>query len=209
MLRRILFSIFQSIESKKIQDKKSKTISQKYAQLNTQLHLEKVDYGTSGWQWASTVKYLIQQSNSKSILDYGCGKQTLAQSLPHTKIVNFDPAIPGLDRPPSPADLLVCTDVLEHVEPEFIDHVLDDLARLTKKIALVTVATRPAEKQLADGRNAHLTVQPFLWWQERFEKRFDIIAVKEQPGFEFALILRNLNFQNEIEVPENFNSPHY
>ncbi|GAB3365552.1 MULTISPECIES: FkbM family methyltransferase [Giesbergeria] len=204
MLRNVLASVFQSSENKNTQNEKSKTISHEYAQLNAQLHLERSDYGTSGRQWATTVQYLLQQSKSSSVLDYGCGKQTLAQSLPDIKILGFDPAIPGLDKPPMPSDLLVCTDVLEHVEPEFIDHVLDDLSRLTKKIALITVATRPAVKKLADGRNAHLTVQPFSWWQDRFEKRFDIIGIKEQPGFEFALILRGLNFQESIIIPEDF-----
>lgn len=208
MLRRVLSSVFQAAKSKNTPHEKLNTISQSYAQLNTQLHLDRPEYGTSGKQWANTVQHLLQQSQSRSVLDYGCGKQTLAQSLPDIKIVGFDPAIPGLDKPPASADLLVCTDVLEHVEPEFIDYVLDELARLTTKIALVTVATRPAVKKLADGRNAHLIVQPFSWWQKHFEKRFDIIALKEQPGFEFALILRNFNFQKKIKIPESFNSSH-
>lgn len=202
MLRRLLSSVFQSIN-----DKNTSTpsiISKNYAQLNTELHIENPTYGSSGWQWASTVQDLIFQSKATSVLDYGCGKQTLAKSLPHINITGFDPAIPGLDNPPAPADLLVCTDVLEHVEPEFIDAVLDDLARLTKKIALVTVATRAAEKYLADGRNAHLTVEPLSWWRNRFTTRFNIIGIKEQPGFEFALILKNRHFNNPINTPNEF-----
>lgn len=204
MLRRVLSSIFQTSDSNNNQNEKLKTISDQYTQLNAQLHLERPDYGTSGRQWADTVQYLARQSKAETILDYGCGKQTLAQSLPNLEIFGFDPAIPGLDTPPIPVDLLVCTDVLEHVEPEFIDHVLDDLSRLTKKIALVTVATRPAIKQLADGRNAHLTIQPFSWWEDRFNKRFDIIGIKEQPGFEFALILKSLDFQSQLKIPDEF-----
>ena len=175
-------------------------ITPEYAALNAQLHADRPDYGTSGQQWAKLVDQLAQDIQADTILDYGCGKQTLAKALPHRIIKGFDPAIPELSRLPEPVDLVVCTDVLEHVEPELIDDVLDELTRVTIKVAFVTVATRPAVKTLADGRNAHLTVQPLSWWRSRFEERFDIHAVQELPGYEFALILRSLIFDDLISV---------
>jgi len=190
----LLSSLLQSLRPQRSQSDTPKsnvtqTISAEYAQLNAQLHETSPQYGTSGKQWAGKVAQLATQVNACDILDYGCGKQTLAEALPHLDIIGYDPAIPGLDRSPEPADIVVCTDVLEHVEPEHIEAVLDDIRRLTKKIALVTVATRPAIKFLADGRNAHLTVQPFSWWQSNFEKRFQIAESKEIEGYEFALVL--------------------
>ncbi len=176
-------------------------ISPEYAKLNEQLHGSRPDYGTSGRQWAAKVAGLAKQVNASTILDYGCGKQTLAKALPELRVIGYDPAVPGLDAPPAPADLVVCTDVLEHVEPDCIDAVLDDLCRLAQKAAFVTVATRPAVKTLADGRNAHLTVQPFSWWKQSFESRFDIIEARELEGFEFSLVLRALHADVEI-VPE-------
>lgn len=181
-------------------------ISQQYIQLNAQLHAERPDYGTSGKQWADTVRKLAKDIKATTILDYGCGKQTLSGSLPDLCIQGFDPAIPELSSKPKPADLVVCTDVLEHVEPQFIEDVLDELTRLTQKVALITVATRPAVKFLADGRNAHLTVQPLSWWKGKFEERFDIHAIQELPGHEFALILRSLIFDGPLTV--DFSSPH-
>jgi hypothetical protein len=32
----------------------------------------------------------------------------------------------------------------------------------------------PAEKQLADGRNAHLIVENHAWWRQRLDKRFSL-----------------------------------
>jgi hypothetical protein len=171
-----------------------KGISANYAVLNRELHESNPSYGTHGCQWAPKVEELARKFNGKDVLDYGCGKQTLAKALASSNLqVNgYDPAVPGLMKRPTPCDVVVCTDVLEHVEPEFIDNVLDDLARCTIKVALVTVATRPALKILADGRNAHLTVQPFAWWQQRFENRFDIVEINELPNFEFSLVLQPL-----------------
>lgn len=45
------------------------------------------------------------------------------------------------------------TGVLEHIEPECLEQVLDHLQRLTRKIALLNIVTRPANKVLADGHN--------------------------------------------------------
>lgn len=177
-------------------------ITPEYSRLNSQLHQSRPDYGTSGARWSKLVERLVQQFRVGSVLDYGCGKQTLAEALSHLKIVGYDPAISGLDRPPEPADLVVCTDVLEHVEPECIDNVLDDICRVTSKMALVTVATRPAVKVLADGRNAHLTVMPFAWWKSSFLSRFDIAEVVETEGFEFCLLLKALHA--DLDVPGDF-----
>lgn len=175
-------------------------ITAEYAQLNAQLHADRPDYGTSGQRWAPVVAALAETVKATQILDYGCGKQTLAAALgPTHRVVGYDPAIPKLSAAPQPADVVVCTDVLEHVEPSCIDDVLDDLCRVTQKAALITVATRPAVKVLADGRNAHLTVQPFSWWREHFLSRFDVIDVVEEAGNEFTLILKALHAE-EIDL---------
>ena len=168
-------------------------ITPEYADLNAKLHDARPDYGTSGRQWAKLVAALSVQVQAESILDYGCGKQTLAAQLPALTVIGYDPAVPGLQATPAPADLVVCTDVLEHVEPDCIDAVMDDLCRVARHAAFVTVATRPAVKTLADGRNAHLTVQGLDWWRERFLERFDIVDVVEVDGHEFALVLRSLH----------------
>jgi hypothetical protein len=169
-----------------------RTISPRYAVLNQQLHELTPYYGTSGHLWANKVQELADIVKAKEVLDYGCGKQTLANALSGADLLirGYDPALPGLMKRPSPCDVVVCTDVLEHVEPAFIDSVLDDLARCTQKIAFVTVATRPAVKTLSDGRNAHLTVKPFSWWKKGFEDRFEIIEVCELDGHEFSLVLK-------------------
>lgn len=150
----------------------SSLISPEYRELNRQLHEDRDDYGRSGENYAEMVLQIATAIKAETILDYGCGKQTLANKLPHAPIIGYDPCIQGLDEPPAPADMVVCTDVMEHIEPDLLDNVLDDLQRLTKKVLFVTVATRPAKKTLADGRNAHLIVEPYDWWLPKFISRF-------------------------------------
>lgn len=151
-------------------------ISPEYLALNKQLHAENPDYGVSGSKRADVVRKMVAATKPLSVLDYGCGKGTLAMSLPFP-IWEYDPAIPGKDAPPRPADLVVCTDVLEHIEPEFLEAVLLDLARCTQKVCYVVVNTGPARKILPDGRNTHLIQQPREWWQQTLAHHFTVAKI--------------------------------
>jgi 2-polyprenyl-3-methyl-5-hydroxy-6-metoxy-1,4-benzoquinol methylase len=75
--------------------------------------------------------------------------------------------VPGRDVLPKPSDVVVCTDVLEHIEPEKLDAVLDHILRLTGYFAHLVISTRPANAVLPDGRNAHLIVETPDWWLEK------------------------------------------
>lgn len=143
-------------------------LTETYRELNRKLH-ENPIYGTSGSQWAKNVLSVCRERGTFDVLDYGCGKRTLEQTLGFP-IQNYDPCIPGLDGPPKPADIVACIDVLEHIEPECIDAVLADIARLTKVAAFLLIANRPAMKMLPDGRNAHLIQEGPEWWLPRLWK---------------------------------------
>jgi hypothetical protein len=152
---------------------RARLISDDYTVLNAKLHaLGK--YGVHGDKWAKTVKALVKAHRIATVLDYGCGQGALARALGDT-VAEYDPAIPGKDGDPAPAELVICTDVLEHIEPALIDNVLDHLAALAQRYLFVAVSTRPAVKFLADGRNAHLIVQPAAAWRPLFAARFSIV----------------------------------
>ncbi len=152
---------------------KPELISKEYAELNKQLHKDNLSYGVSGGRHAETILKLAKSINTNSILDYGCGKGYLAKNIPFP-IWEYDPAIPGKEESPRPADLVVCTDVLEHIEPEKLNFVLDDLKRCTKKIGYFVISTRAAGKFLADGRNAHLIIKDDKWWNKHLKKFFNV-----------------------------------
>lgn len=150
-------------------------ITDEYCRLNAELHKDNNKYGTSGEHHAAEIFDLAVRMGTQDILDYGCGKSSLANNLPFA-IKQYDPAIPKYSQFPKPADIVVCTDVLEHVEPLYIDNVLAHLAMLTKKVGFFTACTKEAKKTLADGRNAHLIVQPAKWWVSKLYEHFDIVS---------------------------------
>ena len=150
--------------------------SPEYLEQNRKLH-ENPAYGISGSKRAEVVKKLIESTKATTVLDYGCGKGTLAESLAFP-IWEYDPAIPGKDRPPRPADLVVCTDVLEHVEPDYLDSVLLDLSRCTIKVGYFVIHSGAAVKTLPDGRNAHLIQHPQDWWKAELDKYFKVASIE-------------------------------
>lgn len=147
-------------------------ISPAYAEEQRRLHARPEPYGHRGYKWAQCVREIVRERDCWSILDYGCGAGALARALqeprmPGVRISEYDPAIKGKDYLPEFADLVVCTDVLEHVEPERLDAVLKHLRMLARKAVFVVIATIDTANTLSDGRSTHLMIQPGDWWRQK------------------------------------------
>jgi 2-polyprenyl-3-methyl-5-hydroxy-6-metoxy-1,4-benzoquinol methylase len=171
---------------------KPETISAEYCDLNAKLHKENMAYGVGGGKHAPTVLKLLANPALRSVLDYGCGKGALGKALGDAGIPiwEYDPAIPEKSESPRPADLVVCTDVLEHVEPDKIDYVLADLARCVKQVGYFVIHTGKSAKTLADGRNAHILQHDKAWWAEKLEKYFMVGKVIEKKPLLFVIVGR-------------------
>ena len=148
-------------------------ISDSYIAQNRLLHEGNAHYGVSVLKHVETIKRIYSKINANSLLDYGCGKGLLAKNLDFP-IWEYDPAIPGKDSAPRRADLVVCIDVLEHIEPDYLDNVLNDILRVTKQVAFIVISTKKAQKLLADGRNTHLIVNDKQWWTDKLSLYFNI-----------------------------------
>lgn len=125
------------------------------------------EWGIDGASHAPEVEAIAAAIDAKTILDYGCGRMTLAPKMAPRRVSGYDPGIPERASMPKPCELVVCTDVLEHVEPDKLDAVLDHIFNLTGKAAYFVISTRPARAILPDGRNAHICLHDPEWWLEK------------------------------------------
>lgn len=164
-------------------------ISDNYRAQLTQLHTERPDFGTSSVMYAPIVQKLIAQFKPRQFVDYGCGKQALKPHVP-IPYIPYDPAIPEISAPPGPADFVMTSDVLEHLEPEYLDSVLDDLQRITRKVGFHVVHTGAALHHLPDGRNAHIIQEPAEWWLPKFLERFDLLRFERMSLGFFVLVAK-------------------
>jgi len=150
-------------------------ITDEYKSMQAELH-KNPEYGVSSTLYAPIVDMVIAQYQIKELLDYGAGKCRLKDSLTESVIYTpYEPSNPLWDATPEPCELVACIDVLEHIEPDCLDDVLDDLKRLVLAYGIFTIHTGPAKKILPDGRNAHLTQENWDWWEKKLSNRFDII----------------------------------
>lgn len=159
---------------------KPELISQEMRRLNVKLHETNLAYGVGGDKHAPVILKIAEALKTKSILDYGCGKSLLAKAIPYP-IWEYDPAVPGKDESPRPADLVVCTDVLEHIEEEYLPFVLDDLRRCVLEVGYFVIHTGPSSKTLEDGRNAHVLQRGKKWWVRELAGFFKVGKVFDTP----------------------------
>ncbi len=174
-------------------------ITSEYLEMQRKLHAAPRGYGGRGDKWAGIVLQLAIQYEAVSILDYGCGQGSLARTLKSQplnglRIAEYDPAIPGKDAFPMFADLVVVTDVLEHIEPRRLDNVLEHIKGLARKAVWAVISTKESNKHLSDGRNAHLIIKPASWWKARlikagFTLHVPPTVVRSVPEKEWCVVL--------------------
>lgn len=166
-------------------------ISEQYAKENAMQHNMQNGYGAKGYKHLGEVIAVASREECETVLDYGCGQGSLAahaKRICAMKFHNYDPAIPEFAAAPEKADLVVCTDVLEHVEPFCIISVIDHIASLAEKAVYLNIATRPAQRTLTDGRNAHLLIKEPYWWFDTLREFFDITDFRVVPGHSVNIV---------------------
>ena len=144
-------------------------ISESYKKELEELHKINEDWGTGPKISVIGICHWMYMNNIKRVLDYGCGKGRLSLFLP-IEVSNYDPGIPEWCVNPKPEDYLLCTDVLEHVEPDYIENVIEHLVSKFNKKAFLSIPLKKSKKLLSDGRNAHLIVKPAFWWIELLQR---------------------------------------
>ena len=134
------------------------------------LHAQNADFGASSAKLIDEIALVIDYLQPKSILDFGCGKGSLVSELerryPHINVYGYDPAVPGRETiSVSRVDLVINTDVLEHIPEQALPGVVEQIAKLSDNVYF-NLHHALAKKILPNGENAHCTVKPPEWYVE-------------------------------------------
>lgn len=130
-----------------------------------------------------------------SIIDYGCGSGGVVDFLneQYDLVHGYDPCVERYSMfPDRTYDILISMDVLEHIEPEFIDVNLRSINGLFTKAAYLDIHTGASPTLLPDGRNAHLIQEQPKFWREKILKNMNVKITQEfwrEPVKEGAKIL--------------------
>ena len=145
--------------------------------------------GKSLRPWIKHIRDLINLTDSKSILDYGCGKakfynnkininnilyKNLGEYWKIDEIKLFDPGVQEYETyPDKNYDGVICTDVLEHINLIDLKNVVEDIFKFSNKFIFFVISTILDQKLLSDGRNVHQTVKDEKWWKNFFSPIID------------------------------------
>ena len=92
------------------------------------------------------------------------------------EVTNYDPVT--YPSPPDPHELVLCIDVMEHVEEGSVGAVLSHIRSLMRRAAYFVISCQPAIKVLADGRNAHITIKSPDWWTAKLSENGIAVEVE-------------------------------
>ena len=134
-------------------------------------------------EMAALIQRVALINNCKSVLDYGGGKgfqytdkvifididtgktyKGLHNLLGAETAFVFDPSSSNLKNKPDPEDLVICTDVLEHIYENDLPWVLHEIFSSAKKTVFLTIACYLDRKKLPNGLPCHITVKEPNWW---------------------------------------------
>ena len=153
-------------------------IKNKYIEQYRQYHSNPNIYpGNSFENGYHHITGLIQDTKTKTVLDYGCGKATQyterqlhlpwAIGMPAL----YDPAVPEFEKlPEQNFDGIYSTDVMEHIPEEVIPSVFDWIFSHAEKFVFLGISTELAIAILPNGENAHCTIKSIEWWADMVNK---------------------------------------
>lgn len=134
---------------------------------------------------------LVAKHCPLDLLDYGSGKgyqylrDRVHEAWGGLLPTCYDPGVHSLSRAPIEGrqfDGIICTDVLEHIDPEDIVDLITHAFSFLRpgKFAYFYICTRESKRLLPDGRGVHLTVQPAYKWEDHFAyyrtKGFEVVT---------------------------------
>lgn len=146
------------------------------------MHEKKHFSGTSLEPHIEEIKLLIKKYDCKTILDYGCGKASYHKKNKLGNVTLYDPYYEPYSKKPTDNDLfdiVLCTDVLEHIPENEVGKVLHELMFYTDKVLFLSICTKPAKKTFSNGENVHLTIKSKEWWEQMLNTTKDIKIVRK------------------------------
>ena len=135
----------------------------------------------------------LLNSGSKNVLDFGCGQGHHHSTLLHWN--RYDPCKSEFSQLPYRGfDSLVSYDVLEHIPIDEIKTIAKWFNLFATRSIVLGISTIPASAILANGENAHCTVQSPDWWavtMQKFLPQFKMVWEMQNANYVTLHFLRN------------------
>jgi SAM-dependent methyltransferase len=137
------------------------------------------------------LEYELEKRGAATVLDFGCGSSVhwhLPVPIPGQKVnipatqylgaklrgfFRYDPAHPLYnEKPTGTFDIVMCTEVLEHIPMEEMGELLTEIASYMKDdgFAIFTMPKGLSSNTFQDGKNLHCTLMSTKEWNDLIEQ---------------------------------------
>lgn len=179
------------------------TISDSYKEALQKKHSTDPKWGASRRQWGAPdyIREIQRRGYVQTLLDFGAGKQQMRKLLkkecPHIEYFAYDPGIPGIDTLPDRMfDMVISTDVMEHIEPNLIEETIRQIWDRTNYVMIQNIACSKAGSDFLygpyKGQNVHLIIEDTDWWVKTHERAID------DPKMSVMSITKSLRRHNSV-----------
>lgn len=154
-------------------------------------------YSTHSPHWRCLTRVREEIEPHKEYANFGCGSGLLDRFLLETSrgilVDHVNALLPEVAQHPNLAKFVeaslfeefehfevpyaVSTDVMEHIPPEKVDVVLDNIARRTPECFFqISLDPTSEKKAIKYGGHLHLTVETPEWWRQRLLRHFGTLS---------------------------------
>lgn len=162
-----------------------RTYNESWLQRHRDTHSRHAEFGTHRHPYLhdliASIARELTAVEQPTLLDYGCGKGAFLQEMNQSRrfrfVRGYDPAVAAFKlRPSQLYDLVVCLDVLDQAEDEFVEPIIEDVAQFTGRVAVFDVITVQTPKL------SHLNPRSAQTWTEIIGRRMSIDRMIVRPA---------------------------
>ncbi len=184
-----------------------RTYTETYLQRHRDTHTKHPEFGTHRHPYlVDTMREIAQKCEQASgappsVLDYGCGKGVFLDELRRmnifSELAGFDPAIPKFrERPSRQFDVVICLDVLDQLEDQFVRAAIEDVAQLTARVAVFDIITKQSPKF------AHLRPRSASTWKQLVERSMHVTSSQIRTATPWEMAMEGACPERTIVIAE-------
>jgi hypothetical protein len=143
--------------------------------------------------------YFCYRFNINSVIDYGAGYHRMMEVPSDVSVVYYDPYIKDISRrPEQSADAIILYNVINGIEPDFIEEFLDDVRKLCNEYVFCVLRTPGLYGTTIETYREKFVKRGFIIFEEHLQTLDEFYEKTENSNFDALFKKRGARIKNEM-----------